>query len=299
MQRFCTGLALYFSAFLALFVNPFYLVCILLQLMGQIYLSARSMLLGYKNPLVWSILNLPFEGRWKVVSGGVSRSLSHSWSLLSQRYAYDFIMVDDLEESLIKDAKHHPAWGRSLYAPVCGVVVRVKDGLRDNPAGGLFKQFLTLRSFVGNHIVIRLESSPNFVLLAHLQQKSCIHQVGDMVHVGDYIGRCGNSGLSTEPHLHLQVQDGENFFFAKGLPIAFESTLVYRAHSLQKNQAKIIERGDFVEPVPGKADDEKRNLPEIIEPYPGAVFLVSLFSFSAVIFSVISFCMVIFQWIIH
>lgn len=299
MRRFWTGLVFHASAFVSLFVNPFYLVCIFLQLMGQVYLSARSMLIGYKNALGWSLLNLPFEGRWEVVSGGVSKSVSHSWSLLSQRYAYDFIIAGDQEENLIKNSEDHPAWARPLYAPASGVIVRIKDDLKDDFTGSLFKKFLTLRSFLGNYIVIRIESTSNFVLLAHLQQKSCIHQVGDLVHVGDYIGRCGNSGLSTEPHLHLQVQDGENFFFAKGLPIVFESTLIYKGHSLEKYHGKLVERGDFVEPVLIKEDDEKKNLPKIIEPCPGTIFVISLFSFFAVMISVASFWMAIFQWIFH
>lgn len=47
------------------------------------------------------------------------------------------------------------------------------------------------------------------VLLAHLKQDlSPLLKVGDRLNVGQLIGRVGNSGNTTEPHLHLQVVTG-------------------------------------------------------------------------------------------
>lgn len=300
-REFWPRMIFHTAAFTALFLNFSYLAGIVLQLLGQIYLSARSMRLGYGAPLEWSFIDLPFAGRWKVLNGGVCRAASHSWSLLSQRYAYDFLIAEPQEElcSASKVAEDHAAWDRPLYAPASGVVVRVRDGSKDHAVGRLFVHFLTLRSFLGNHIVIRADSMPAFVLLAHLQQGSCIHRVGDRVHAGEYLGRCGNSGLSTEPHLHLQVQDGENFFFARSLPVAFQSTLVERNCTVRQYQAAVIERGDFVEKVKIPADAENRELAQIVEPFPGVIFLTSVFSLMAVMVSVVSFYMAVFQWILH
>lgn len=305
-RKFWLQTIFYIAAFVALFLNFSYLVGILLQLLGQIYLSARSLLTVHAAPLEWSQVILPFEGRWKVLNGGVYKSLSHSWSLLSQRYAYDFLIEAQQEKPLsdIKYAHDYPAWGCPLCAPGSGVIVRIKDGLKDHAVGSLFLQFITLRSLLGNHVVIRLESIPAFVLLAHLQQGSCIHRVGDKVRIGDYIGRCGNSGLSTKPHLHLQVQDGANFFFAKGLPIAFKSVLVERNCTEHQYQFAVIQRGDFVESIKTKPDAEKQRLqeelPEIAEPYPGTIFISALVTLTAVMIAVVSFYhMLIFQWIVR
>ena len=46
-------------------------------------------------------------------------------------------------------------------------------------------------------------------------------QLGQVVSVGEPVGRCGNSGNSTEPHLHLQVSDSTDGTRARGLPFAF------------------------------------------------------------------------------
>ncbi len=73
----------------------------------------------------------------------------------------------------------------------------------------------------GNHLVIAIGSNGPFVLLAHLQQDSVQVQPGQPVSVGAPVARCGNSGNSTEPHLHLQVSDSTEWTSAQGLPFAF------------------------------------------------------------------------------
>lgn len=72
-----------------------------------------------------------------------------------------------------------------------------------------------------NHIVIAISADGPFVLLAHLQRASVQVQPGELVRVGTPVGRCGNSGNSTEPHLHLQVSDSTDWTSARGLPFVF------------------------------------------------------------------------------
>ncbi len=62
-----------------------------------------------------------------------------------------------------------------------------------------------------------------FVLVAHLRRGSILVRPGDSVRVGDLLGACGNSGNSTEPHVHLQATDGIDQASARGIPIAFRS----------------------------------------------------------------------------
>ena len=69
--------------------------------------------------------------------------------------------------------------------------------------------------------MIAIGSDGPFVLLAHLQRGSVQVQPGQPVSVGDPVARCGNSGNSTEPHLHLQVSDSTAWTSAKGLPFTF------------------------------------------------------------------------------
>ena len=63
---------------------------------------------------------------------------------------------------------------------------------------------------VGNHVVIALGPA-RYVLLAHLRRGSVAVVEGQVVRAGDLVGRCGNSGNTTQPHLHLQVQSRADF----------------------------------------------------------------------------------------
>jgi murein DD-endopeptidase MepM/ murein hydrolase activator NlpD len=75
----------------------------------------------------------------------------------------------------------------------------------------------------GNHVIIAIEGTGPFLLLAHLQRGSVQLPPGQWVREGDPVGRCGNSGNSTEPHLHLQVSDSTDWTNARGLPITFRA----------------------------------------------------------------------------
>ena len=60
-----------------------------------------------------------------------------------------------------------------------------------------------------------------YALLAHLQRHSVVVGQGDMVERGEMVGRCGNSGNSSEPHLHMQLMDHPRTAFANGVPFEF------------------------------------------------------------------------------
>jgi hypothetical protein len=172
----------------------------------------------------------PFDGKWTIVNGGVTKPTSHSWGLVSQRYAYDFVVTDDEGETHDGDgselAEYH-AFGRPVRAPADGTVVRVTDGLRDHPHPGTgWLEWRTWR-ITGNHVVVR-HAEGEYSLLAHLKRGSVRVEPGDEVERGDVLGACGNSGFSTEPHLHYQLQDHPNFWLAAGLVPRFEDARVRR-----------------------------------------------------------------------
>jgi murein DD-endopeptidase MepM/ murein hydrolase activator NlpD len=73
----------------------------------------------------------------------------------------------------------------------------------------------------GNHVIIGLESG-EFVALCHLQHGSIRVSVGQSVAVGDEMGQCGNSGNSTEPHVHVQAMDAIDLQDARAIPISFQ-----------------------------------------------------------------------------
>ena len=120
------------------------------------------------------------------------------------------------------------AWNQPVIAPADGVVVVADDGVADNqpnraPGGNLY----------GNLIVID-HGTEEFTLLGHLKNGSLLVKPGDRVTQGQRLARVGNSGMSTEPHLHFQLMDTADWQTAHGLPLQLvdfvrNGTLVDRA----------------------------------------------------------------------
>ncbi|MDO4541085.1 MAG: M23 family metallopeptidase [Syntrophomonadaceae bacterium] len=171
---------------------------------------------------------LPFSGRWTVVNGGVDKQWSHSWSIPSQRYAYDFLILDPKGRSYrgpVTEPGSYYCYGQDILAPADGEVVAVGKGHPDSHIAGRGRVDCAARDIRGNHIILR-HHPQEYSLLAHLQPGSIAVSVGDRVRRGQKLARCGNSGNSSEPHLHFQVQDGTSLFYSAGLPVRFEAITV-------------------------------------------------------------------------
>ena len=61
-----------------------------------------------------------------------------------------------------------------------------------------------------------------YAVFAHLSKGSLTVTRGQRVKAGDHIASCGNSGNSTQPHLHFQLMDHKRVLLAAGLPFRFE-----------------------------------------------------------------------------
>ncbi|NOJ59121.1 M23 family metallopeptidase [Arthrobacter sp. 260] len=188
-------------------------------------------------------LALPFEGRWLTENSPARRVPSHGTDLLGGRYAIDFVGVDDRRRTSIRNdwrtafstepVDRFFAFGRPILAPLAGTVVRVHDGEPDHEArrsqftlvSYALGQAARLRegvaSIAGNYVVIAAGPA-EYVALVHLRKGSLNVTVGDTVAPGQFLGECGNSGNSTQPHVHLQVMDSLDLATAHGIPLAFE-----------------------------------------------------------------------------
>lgn len=73
----------------------------------------------------------------------------------------------------------------------------------------------------GNYVIIEHENK-EYSMLAHLKKNSIQVKVGELVKEGQHIGRCGNSGNSSEPHLHFQIMNSIDFESARSIRIRFK-----------------------------------------------------------------------------
>lgn len=227
--------------------NPYGLYCSLLQNIGQIISVIRSFKAGASFRS--EAMSLPFSGEWKVFNGGIERKDSHSWQLTAQRYAYDFVVTGDSGRRFKTDGTapdDYYAFGRDVLAPADGIVADVKYDLNDNRHAGSGKIDIAAKDMRGNYIIIS-HGNNIYSLTAHLMKNSCLVRKGDQVKRGQVIARCGNSGHSTEPHIHFQLQDHKNFYICTGLPVLFSGIKKKRDSTTHEIlEQGYISRNDFV-----------------------------------------------------
>ncbi|WP_372635737.1 M23 family metallopeptidase [Cohnella sp.] len=166
-----------------------------------------------------SAYGLPFTGEWTVFWGGENVFENYHYAVDSQRYAYDLVQVRDgytYQGDKTKNESYY-AFGQPIVAPRDGTVAAVVDGIADNePVGRTDPE-----NPAGNVVVID-HGDGEFSILAHLQKGSVSVQIGDKLSKGDQVGLCGNSGNSSEPHLHFQVSDGKELFDSKSIRVHWE-----------------------------------------------------------------------------
>lgn len=188
-------------------------------------------------------LRLPLEDTWHVLWGGRSWEDNRHASVSDMRFALDLLQREKGTSARGKGLENDDyfAWNQPVVAPADGVIVVAEDGIADNvpnkaPGGNLY----------GNLLVID-HGTDEFTLLGHLKKGSLSVRVGDRVTKGQRIARVGNSGMSTEPHLHFQLMDTKDWRTAHGLPLVIvdfvrNGTLVDRGEP---------RRGDIISPVVG------------------------------------------------
>ena len=195
---------------------------------------------------------LPLEGRWLVFWGGDTRELNHHHDVPNQRYAFDFLVADEKGKTHKGEGKSNAdyyAFGKLILAPAAGVVTDVIRGVRDNTPGSMNPY-----SALGNAVFIR-HREHEVSVLAHFKQGSIRVKAGDRVTVGQLIGLCGNSGNSSEPHLHYHLQNTSIIQDGTGIKVRFEKVVLTREGKVQTKRAYSPIKGDIVssEQPPGKA----------------------------------------------
>jgi murein DD-endopeptidase MepM/ murein hydrolase activator NlpD len=163
-------------------------------------------------------LKLPFKDEWTVTWGGDTKELNYHVESDAQKNAFDFLVTDSRGKTFKTTGKTNDdyyAFGKPLYAPSDAEVVLVVDGVKDNIPGILNPTFVT-----GNTIILKT-GNKEFIYLAHLKQHSTKVKQGQLVKAGEMLGLCGNSGNSSEAHLHFHIQNIENLNNATGVKAYF------------------------------------------------------------------------------
>ncbi|RXZ81148.1 M23 family peptidase [Paenibacillaceae bacterium] len=161
---------------------------------------------------------LPFKGEWLVFWGGKNELVNYHYAYESQRYALDLVKSEN--GSTFKgdpaDNNSYYAFGEEVVAPADGTIIDVRSDVPDNVPGEMND-----KQPEGNYIVID-HGDGEFSFTAHFKQNSIVVEAGQQVKRGELLGLCGNSGNSSEPHIHFQIADRPDGEDGTVIPVKFD-----------------------------------------------------------------------------
>ncbi len=198
--------------------------------------------LSGRAPQAGTVVELAFplkSGEYLVVNGGSHRSVNAHLMTLDastarfqafrgQSYGVDIVKLNGwgLRASglLPPEPSAYFIYNEPVYAPCTGEVVAAQDGLPDMQIPQVDREHMA-----GNHVLLRCKQAN--VLLGHFKPGSLSVAVGDQVSVGSHIAAVGNSGNTSEPHLHVHAQQAGTAtapFSGTPLPVQFDGRFLLR-----------------------------------------------------------------------
>ncbi len=195
------------------------------------------------------VIGAPLSGDHWVAANGPSNTSGHRRALIpidghaaiAQRFAIDWVQVGKDGQTYRgdpKDNKNYYAFGHDALAVADGVVAAVLDGIPNNVPGiDSRAQPITLANVGGNYVQLDVGGGM-YAFYAHLQPGSLRVKVGDKVRRGQVLGLVGNTGNSTEPHLHFHVSNSPEPLGAEGFPYAVPAFEVQGSTEVQGDEIK-------------------------------------------------------------
>lgn len=153
-------------------------------------------------------LQTPLEaGRYVVIHGGDGAVVNHHALVPAQRHGLDILALDGLgfraSGALPRDLGAYHIFGRRVLAPCEGTVLAARDDLEDLPPPQSDPEHPA-----GNFVLVHCAAQNLTVVLAHLQHESVTVEPGCSLAPGQPVGRVGNTGNTSEPHLHVHAVNG-------------------------------------------------------------------------------------------
>ncbi len=168
-------------------------------------------------------LSPPFTGVWKALNAARSATNPH-FANPNQRFAVDWVKVDANNNTYKGEGKQledYYCYGEDVLAVADGIVVIVVDGVLEHTPFGIRDRY----NVPGNHVVLDLGQG-EFAFYAHMIPGHMKVKVGDCVYGGRPLARVGNSGNSSEPHLHFQIMDRARLIEAASMPIRYSDIIL-------------------------------------------------------------------------
>lgn len=173
-------------------------------------------------------LDFPLQDGWYYVGqGGSTQIINYHAAYRPQKYALDIVALNGVgmraNGLYPADLHRYAIFGRPVYSPCDGWVTHAIDGLPDFTPPASDRQ-----NVAGNHVIVNCDGVS--VVLAHLQEGSVAVEPGAVVSSGQPIGAVGNSGNTSEPHLHIHAvrSDSPDALDGEPVPIEFNGRFLVR-----------------------------------------------------------------------
>jgi hypothetical protein len=189
-------------------------------------------------------LAAPVRGRWVALNSPGSTVPSHGVKAYGQMYAVDLLQPSQDAAASIgwslrgRPAESYPSFGEPILAMAPGTVVHVQDSQSDHrarntwplllwmlTAEGFLRELSGASRILGNHVIVQHDDGV-FAAYAHLRRSSARVRVGQHVHAGQQLAQVGNTGNTSEPHLHVQLMDRAHPTAAAGVAMHWPDLVI-------------------------------------------------------------------------
>lgn len=187
---------------------------------------------GSINPGKSIELDFPLKnGSYYILHGGNNSTINAHSFVSAQKYALDIVQLNKFglrTKSLLPvELSDYNIFETNVYSPCSGTILKVVNSIKDQPPAEMDPA-----NPAGNYIVIKEDNTDRAIILAHLLNSSVKGEEGDAILKGQLIGKVGNTGNTSEPHLHIHciLLDGtEDFLFnAQAVPLTFKNKFLVR-----------------------------------------------------------------------
>jgi hypothetical protein len=253
------------------------LLTMILVGVGAFLVSTPFSILPIKVELAPHAIRPPVRGRWIALNSPGTKVPSHGTNAYGQSYAFDLLFepYDGARPEPrglgLDRPDRFPTFGKDVVAPADGTVVSCSSRLRDHRCRARLPSFIFVwveafvrelfgvRFMFGNHLVLDLGEGV-YAAYGHLQHRSVAVRPGQRVRAGDVVARAGNSGNTTEPHLHFQLMDHPKPMYAAGLPFVMPSRATPDRPTGVPPNGEHLDTGEAEEPPedPSSSDRERQ-----------------------------------------
>jgi len=189
-------------------------------------------------------MQLPFRGEWYVFWGGNNEKVNNHFSARGQRRAADLVIKGAADLSHKETGRRNEdyfVYGKQILAAAPGTVVTAIDGVPDNEPGSM-----NPLCAIGNCLIID-QGSNEYAVYAHLKPGSLSVHRGDKVRKDQVLALCGNSGNSSEPHLHFHLQDNAILQDGAGITPYFTNVKCRRGDATLTDAEYTFLQGDHIQ----------------------------------------------------